>query len=361
MRILRSYILSETILPFFMAMAVLTCVFLLGNLIQLANLVINKGVDLGTVGQIFLLYFPVLIGYTFPIATLVAIMLAMSRFSADNEIIAIRASGIFLGRLLVPVAIVGVILSLIAFVLNDRVVPYANYQQQVLLKTLGVKNPTALLEEGIFIKAFRNEIIFIHKIEDNKMFNVTIYQPQPNGPTRTIIAREGEFTPVPDKDQIKLKLMDGTSDEPSKDGSNTFYKLNFDNYFMTLDLGKDKEHIEKKPRSMSLKELKTEISKMDHLLIDSSSLRTEYYRKISWSFAPFFFIMLGFPMAVITHRREKSANVVLAVFSAAFYYLLTLGAQAIAGKGLANPALMMWLPNIIVGFIAAILNFRCVF
>ena len=64
MRILRNYILRECVVPFFLALAVLTCVFLLGNLIQLAHLVINKGVSLATIGKVFLLYIPVLLGYT---------------------------------------------------------------------------------------------------------------------------------------------------------------------------------------------------------------------------------------------------------------------------------------------------------
>ena len=360
MRILRSYILRETIVPFLLSLCVLTCVFLLGNLIQLANLVINKGVHLATVGEIFILYFPVLIGYTLPIATLIAIILTMSRFSADNEIIAIRASGIYLGRILWPLAVIGLILSLCSLIMNERVIPYAHHKQRVLMKTLGVKNPTALLEAGIFIKSFDNQILFIHKIDGNKMHNITIYQPQPDGPTRTIIARQGEFTPVPDKDQIKLKLIDGTSDEPSLGDSNSFYKLNFENYFMTLDFGKEKKTIGKKPKSMTLKELKSEKERLEHLLVKNATFATEYHRKISWSFAPFFFIMLGFPIAVITHRREKSANIVIAMIGASLYYVLTIGAEALSTKGVLTPAIIMWTPNVIVGSLAAYLNYKCV-
>ena len=79
MRIIRTYILKECIVPFFLALGVLTCVFLLGNLIQLAHLVINKGVSLSTVGYVFLLYIPVLLGYTLPLACLIGVILAFSR------------------------------------------------------------------------------------------------------------------------------------------------------------------------------------------------------------------------------------------------------------------------------------------
>jgi lipopolysaccharide export system permease protein len=361
MRIIRSYILRECIIPFFMALVVLTCVFLLGNLIQLTNLVINKGVNITTVGKAFLLMIPLFLGYTIPIACLISVIFAFSRFSSDNEIIALRASGIHLGRLLTPLIVLGIIASLVMIVLNERIIPYAHYEQRRVLKNLGAENPTALLEAGMFIHAFENQIIFIHKIDGNQMSNITIYQPQPDGPTRTIIARRGEFTPVPGGNQIKLKLMDGTSDEPSLENPENFYKLNFKDYFMTLDLSKENKEVEKKPQSMTLKELKTEIAKLDRLLVNTVQLETEYFRKITWSFSPLIFILIGFPLAVITNRREKSANIVLAIFCFAFYYLISLGCEALSKNGIAPPGLIMWAPNIIALTGAAILNYKCEF
>ncbi|MCA9399752.1 MAG: LptF/LptG family permease, partial [Candidatus Omnitrophica bacterium] len=249
---------------------------------------------------------------------------------------------------------------LFSIVLNERIIPYAHYKQHRMLKTLGAQNPTALLEAGVFIHAFNGQILFIHKIEENRMFNITIYQPQENGPTRTIIAKEGEFTPVPGKNQLKLKLIDGTSDEPNLENPDKFYKLNFKSYFMTLDLGGDDIKIEKKPKGMTLKELKEAIAKLEELFIDPSRLQTEYHRKISWSFSPLIFILLGFPIAVITHRREKSANVVFAIICAASYYLVSLGCEALSMKTAAPPGIMMWIPNTIAGIVAIILNIRCV-
>ncbi len=360
MKILRNYILVECFIPFLLSLVVLTSVFLLGNLVRLANLVINKGVSLGTIGEVFLLYFPVLIGYTLPIACLISVIIGFSRMSVDNEIIAIRASGISLGRILIPLVVLGLLLSMVSLLLNDRVIPYAHHRQRVLLKQLGIKNPTALLESGMFIDSFEGQILFIHKIVGNKFFNITIYQPQDDGPTRTIIAKQGEFTPIPGTDKIKLKLIDGTSDEPALDGSASFYKINFETLFVTLDVSGGNKKIRKKPKSMTLSELKDEMTRLEQLLVDDSRIRSEYHRKITWSFAPLFFIILGFPMAVITHRREKSANIVLAVLCAAFYYLLTLGAEALATKQVVEPALIMWAPNLIVGLFAGVLNYKCV-
>lgn len=359
MRILRNYLLWECVLPFFIALGVLTCVFLLGNLVQLAHLVINKGVSLAVIGKIFLLYIPVLLGFTLPLAVMVGIILALSRLSTDNEIVAVRACGITLRRLLYPLIFIGILFSLGLFILSDRVIPFAHHEQRVLLKTMGAKNPAALLEPGVFINSFENQIIFIHRIIDNKLFNVTIYQPQPGGkPTRTIIASRGEFTPVPGEEKIKLKLMNGVSDEQDAKNPNQFYKLNFENLFLTISLSQAQQKIDKKPKSMSLSELRAEKSRLDQLLVDTRRLDTEYYRKIFWSFSPLLFVLIAFPLAVVTNKRAKTANVFLAVCYATGYYLLFLGCEAISLQGTSDPKVIMGLPNAIALLVAGHLNWQ---
>ena len=94
MKILRNYFLREFISPLFMALGVLTFVMILGNLIKIAELVINKGVDIINVSKLFIYMIPFLLTYTLPIATLTAVLLSLGRLSSDNEIVAIRASGV---------------------------------------------------------------------------------------------------------------------------------------------------------------------------------------------------------------------------------------------------------------------------
>jgi len=322
-------------------------------------MVVNKGVSLGHVGKAFLLYMPVLLGYTVPISCLMTMILTFSRLSADNEILAMRASGVHLQKILFPLVVVGLIISLFCVLLNQQIIPYAHHEQRKILKDIGVKNPTAALEAGSFINAFKNQILFIYRIEGNKLYNVRIYQPQSEGkPTRTIIAQEGEFTPVPGEDQIKLKLTNGTSDEPDLKHPSNFYKLNFKNYFMTLDLSKGEGKVDKKPKSMTLKEITQKIQELERIFVDAAPLRTEYHRKITWSFSAFVFILLGFPIAVITRRREKTANILLAMICAALYYLLSLGCEALSIQNITPPALTMWVPNILMAVVALVLNYK---
>ena len=359
MKILHNYFLKEFIGPLFLALGVLTFVMMLGNLVKITDLIINKGVDIYSVAKLFLLMVPYLLTYTLPIAALTAVLMSLGRLSGDNEIVVIKASGINLFSLILPLIITGIILSLTLVVFNDRVIPYARYASRKTLMEVGIKNPTFALEPGVFINSFEKYILFIYRIDQNKLTNVRIYEPQgEDKPPRTIVAKYGEFIAIPEKKTIKLKLMSGTSDEPDLEKPGNFYKLNFKTYFMTLNLSQaqDKDQIRKKPKDMTILELEKEIKKLKAEGIDPIPLMIQIHEKISLAFSCLVFILLGSSLAIITRRREKTINFGIAFLIVGVYYLLLMGSEALSLQG--SPIITMWLPNIILGVIGAILTYR---
>lgn len=358
MKTLRNYILRETVTPFFLSLLVLTGVMLLGNLIRLADLVINRGVSIFLVMKLFVYLIPFLLSYTLPIACLSAVLLTFSRLSSDNEILALRSSGINLIKIATPLIIMSLILSLFCVILNDRIIPYTHFASRKVVTDIGSKNPGAVLEAGIFITAFQNNILFIYKIDGNKMGNVRIYQPQGKGkPTRTIVAKKGEFISYPKEGKIKLKLIDGTSDEPDLKNPNNFFKLNFKTYFQTLDLLKNKE-LDKKSKDMTIRELSEKINNYKTLSIETAPFLTEIHKKISSAFACLIFVLFGLPLAIVTHRREKSLNFLMIFLVVTSYYLLTIGFEALSIQNILSAGGAMWATNVIMGGIGLILIFR---
>ncbi len=360
MRILRNYILKEFLGPLFLSLAILTFVMLLGNLVKIANLIINKGADIYSVMKLFIYLIPYLFIYVLPIATLSAVLLSLGRLSSDNEILAIRSSGVNILQLTVPLMVVGLILSLILIIFNDHVIPYTHYASRKTLIEIGVKNPTAALEPGIFINSFEKYIIFVYRIEQNKVYNIRIYEPQgENKPTRMIVAKRGEFISLPEKGIVKLKLIDGSSDEPDPRNPNNFYKLNFKNYFMALNLTKTmQDKLEKKPKDMTLKELGLTIRRLKESGIDPVPLVAQLHERISLAFSCLIFTILGCPLALLTRRREKSINFALVFLIVGIYYLFLLGAEAISMQGWVKPEIAMWMPNALFFLLGIILTVR---
>ena len=372
MKILRNYLLKEFTLPFMLSLAVLIFVMVLGNLIKLVEMIVTKGVSFFSVSKLFILLIPYLLTYIIPIAVLAAVLLSLGRLSSDNEIIAIRTSGINIFVVIIPLLILGLILSLLLVILNDRIIPKAHFASRKTLIDIGIKNPTAALEAGTFIDSFQKYILFIYSIDRNKqtgerniLHNVRIYEPQgKDKPTRTIVARRGEFVSIPEKQMVKLKLMDGTSDEPDPNKPGEVFKLNFRTYFLTLTMANQdgKKEIEKKPKDMTIKQLNRQIEEYKSQGIDTIPLVTQIHEKIALAFATLVFILIAAPMAIITHRREKALNFGLAFLIAGIYYLLLIGSESLSLQGVLPIALAMWMPNIIFTALGTFLMVRlCVY
>jgi len=358
MRVLRDYILHEFFHSFVLSIVVFTFVLLIGNVIQVANLIINKGVDIVSVIKLFLYLVPWLLSFTLPMAALTAVILTFGRFSSDGELVAMKASGIGLSRISFPILLVGLLFSLAAFVINDQISPNASFASRKVIKEIGIKSPAAYLEEGTFVRGFENYVIFIHEIRGNKLKNIRIYQPQEGKPTRTIIAEAGEINSYPEKNVIELRLFNGTSEEPSPTDPDSFYKLNFKTYFMTLDLNKvfQRERIQKKVREMTIKELGAEIRRDVSQNINPAPLVVEIYKKINMSLASFVLILIGIPLGIRAHRSERSIGFGISLILFAIYWALLLGGIAISLKGTVPPYIGVSLANIIF-LVAGVLSF----
>lgn len=360
MRIITRYVLKELGGPFIGSLFVLTIILAAGNIIQTADMVMNKGVDLFSVIKIFFFFLPYVLIFTIPISVLSAVLLGFGRLSGDNEVTALRTSGLTLYKVIMPIIICGFIMSLMNVPLNDRILPESEFAARKLLKKVGLKNPTALLEPGVFVKGFQDYIIFIHGVKGQKLEDIRIYQPREGKPTRTIVADRGEIIPLPEENSIKLRLEDGTADEISSDKPDEFYKLTFKNYYMTLNLDKaiNVDNIEKKAREKSIKELRRDIAKFEKEDIDAIPLKIELHKKIALAFSNLVFVLVGVPLAITTHRREKFIGFGMSIVLFLLYWGIMLGGIAFSIRGVIPVWTGVWSANIILAALGIFLFWK---
>ena len=350
MRIITKYMLKELGGPFFASLFVLTIILAAGNIIQTTDMVMNKGVEISQVIKIFLLFLPYVLIFTIPIAVLSAVLLGFGRLSSDNEVTTIRTSGISIYKIVAPVIVCGFIISLMNIPLNDKILPESEFAARKLLKTIGMKHPAAMLESGIFVKGFRDYIIFIHDVNGNDLKNIRIYQPREGKPTRTIVARSGKIISIPENNSIKLHLRNGVADEIEPENPDQFYKLSFKDYYMTLDLDNatNAGDIQKKAREKSIKELVYDIEELKENDIDVIPLKIELHKKIALAFSNIVFVLIGIPLAITTHRREKFVGFGLAIVMFLVYWGIMLTGIALSIRGLLPPWMGVWSANILL-------------
>ena len=356
--------LSEFLHPFLGSLFGLVSLFLLGRgLIQMADFVFNKSVDAWLVAQLVLFSLPFMLIFVIPMSVLIATIATFRKLSADNEITALRASGVSLSKVTSPLFVLVFILCLVSLILSDRIASIGHYQYRVLLTRIGLENPSAALEEGTFIKKFRNFVIFIYEIDKNKLKGIRVYQPQEGRPARTIVAQKGELISIPERGIIKLKLVHGTSEEPDPKDPTKLYKLNFKTYDLPLNLSDIKESDKpgKKPKDMSIRELRSEITRLGEAGIRATyALSAEVHNKIALAFSSLVFLLIGIPLGITTRRGDKSMSYGLSLVVLTFYWALLIGGKALAQKGMAPPLVSLEFSNAVLGLVGLVLYRRLV-
>ena len=364
MKILRKYALRELVVPFLFSLGIFTFMFLVGNLVRLADLFLNKGVNIFDIAKLLVLLLPKLLGFTIPMSALTSVLLVFGGFAQNNEVMAMKASGVNVLRVMTPVILASFLLSVFSLFLNDHLISNTSYAYRKVLKEIFLSKPSAYLEPGRFIKEFKDYVFLLQEIKGNKIKGVTIYQTEQDKPIRTIIAESGEILSSPQDKTLSLKLYNGTIDEANPEDPNVFYKLDFESFVLPpLYVGEDatarQGEVNKKTKDMSLDELMTKLPK-EHEKKMRLKIESEMYHKVSISMAPLVFVLLGLPLALITRRGEPIISFSIALALISIYYVFFVLSDTMAVHGTLPPPVALWLPDVTLGAIGCFLIARVV-
>lgn len=231
MRILPWYILRQHLVPFLLGFGVITFIFEMDVLFDYLDLVINRGVPVQAVLQLFVLSLGFVVVLSVPCAVLVAELMTFGRLSQDNEITALRASGVHLFRAVLPSLLAAVVMAAGLTLFNNYVYPDANHAFANLLVDIHRMRPTVKLQEGVFITDLPGYNMIVKSVNGrtNEMRGVTIYQMNAGGPPTTILAKSGFLTYTPDGRTAVIELSDGEIHEipPEADGPRRYHRLVF--------------------------------------------------------------------------------------------------------------------------------------
>jgi lipopolysaccharide export system permease protein len=345
MRIIRNYFLREFLTNLTASFVGITFILLLGNLITALDYIVRKGIDPMIAVKSFVYAVPYLLQYSLPLSVLLGILLTMSRFSSDNEIIAIKAAGIGMSRILGIFFSVGIVLSMVLLIMQFSIIPYSSFMSKRILKDLGSVNPGSLIEPGTFIDTFDGFVLFVHDTEFSTLRKIYIYQTgEKKG--NIIFAERGEFSV--DKGFLRIKLENGFIEAPDMQ-----YRIMFQTHFMSLPITTGAK-IEKKIKQKDIKELYADIKVYEKNIAQKTSFdRSEYtkvkaeiHKRYSFSLTALIFILLGFGLAGRTKGRDRSVNLTIIFVTGLAYYVLSVLFQSLVLKE-RLPVLGIWIPNIV--------------
>ena len=238
MRIFRSYILKLHLVPFLLGFGVVTFILVMDVLFDYMDLMVNRGVAPVVVLQLFILSLGYIVALSVPCAVLVAVLMTFGRLSQDNEITALRASGVHLATILAGPLAAALVLAGALTLFNNYVLPESNHAFANLLIDIGRMRPTVRLQEGTFITDFPGYNLLVNSVNGrtNEMRGVTIYQLNAGAPPTTILARSGWLSYTPDGRTAVLTLKDGEIHEvpPTDVGARRYRRLTFRTHVINI-------------------------------------------------------------------------------------------------------------------------------
>jgi lipopolysaccharide export system permease protein len=387
MKILDRYLIKEFIGPFFLSLAVLAFILLMDRLFLLVDLLVRKGVSILVVGEIALLSLPSVIAYTSPLGTLISSVMVNGRLAQDNEIVAIRAAGISLYRVFLPLGILTFSLMVVMTGFNGFLWPESEHKIRGLLMDVARKKPATRIQEGIFMNEFEGYTIYIGKIEErkSKIHDIAIFAKEPKGTPQLITAKSGSISNVEGEGYLTFTLFDGEIHELIE--KERYRRLAFTKHVINIPVDVEMVRKERHYRGDTelilsalfnkineinqqineLKKNKTEVSNKDikppdRKLLEINEIDTkirykrqemnryqvETHKKFSLAFSCFFFLFFGAPLGILLKRGGIGFGFIVGLIFFAVYYILLIAGEDFADSGRISPFIGMWLPNLIL-------------
>lgn len=347
MRVLDRYLLTECLPTLGLALAVFTFVLLMHRLLKLSDLVIAKGAPLGQVFALLGLALPALLPLLLPVSLLLAVLLALGRLSADSEVVAMRACGVGLWDNLRPVALLSATVCAATGAVSLWGQPLAAQSFQAALYA-SLKNRLSLTTEtGVFTELASGITVYAAGMDRDADRLEDLFVHLDRGHTQGIwiLARTGRLRD--EGGALGLELEDGEMHQQSAP-DRPYHRLRFERYRLSIPLP-----------APAWTPGETEAPTADLLAraygpeFDRRA-RLELHQRLALPASCLVFGLLGLSLGLHHYSRAgRSRAVSLCLVVLLLYYaLLTLG-RTLGKDGALPPELAMWLPNLLLGVLAA--------
>jgi len=352
------YLVSEVLPPFFLGLLAFTLILLIARILKLIELVVTRGVPLLQVVKLFSLILPTFLEMTVPMAFLLAILFGLGRLSNDQELLAMKASGVSPTQLLWPVSVVALVIALVTLYLTVIARPAANAALKKELYNIARSRVGTALKEKVFNDDFPKILIYVEELipPGNTAQGVLIVDKRDNVREDIILGKVARITTDEETNTLGLRLFDGSiyGREKNRPG---FSETRFNIYDFKLDLDElvgPARQKEAGPKELPLENLLETIATKRSEGVKAIAERVELHQRIAFGFVPLVFCLLGVSLTLLprTSRANRSWGFMLCLFWLLIYYaLLSLG-KALGEKNILHPLPALWLPNIVVGAIA---------
>ncbi len=237
MKLISRYILRFHIGPFIFGTTLVMFLFLFQFLLKSLDDLVGKGLSNWVIIQLIALNLSWMLVLAVPMGVLFSTVMAFGNLSSTHEVTIIKASGGSLIRMIKPVVISGIFLTLILFWFNDAILPEANHRAKVLWMDIKRKKPTFTLESGQFSQELEGYTLIARNVDSlsGKLYGVTIYDNRVMDKNNVISADSGTVNFTSDMQKLVIKLFSGEIHQIVPYQTKDYRKIDFGKYIIFID------------------------------------------------------------------------------------------------------------------------------
>lgn len=354
---IQKYLIREILSPTLLCLLIFTMVLLVGRLMKLVDLVVNKGVSIADILMLFGTMLPAFLNITLPLSFLMGIMIGLSRMSADSETVAMKAAGIGLAQMARPVLLLALIVALLTGIADLWLKPWGYQAFRKQLFEIAMQRATIGFQPKVFMKQFSNMVLYANELDERTghMTDLFIVEKKPET-TILVFAEQGDIVTNPREESLTFRLQEGTIHRQQEDRDSAYQLIHFRNYDVQPDLNSDADTMEtsasqrKRPKEMSTGSLWQKLNEEGRNNRDQKihALEAEMHSRLTAPLTPLVFALFGLPFSIQSHRSGRSGGFVIGLVIYLCYYLFLSLAQTLTADAGLTPWLTFWLPHLLL-------------
>ena len=365
--ILIKYLFKDLFLYFLVSFFFFFMVFFVNQILLVVEELLAKSAPIADVMRIMVYSLPFIIAQSAPFATLVGFLMSLGGMMTSNEILIFRAAGFSFFRIFVPVALLGICISIGSFFVNDYLLPLGQIKYNQLMRKIVNSTPSIELESNS-VKHLDTANIVIGNVDGNKVSDVVIIDSK-NDEDRLIVA--GESVLVGAKEEgvlMQFDMNDSTILTLKADNKKNYdilhSKRTVMNVFDSTFLGTWAQS----PREMTtydltkrLNQMKSQASQDESLIRKINLWGMEWHKKFAIPFGSIFFALLAFSMAFLFGKNNgQMIGLFLGIVICVLYWAVQIVGQLLVTKVGLNAFWCIWTPNILIGLFGLIFLTRLI-
>jgi lipopolysaccharide export system permease protein len=363
--LLYSYLTAEILGPFFASLLIINAILFLGKLSSLLDVIFRFGVDFSDFIRISIYLLPGLLLFSIPMTSTLGVIIAFTRLTGDNEILALKSSGISLYRLLVPVVMVAIFTAGLTALTSTILIPASSVYLKQTFYQLAKEKIDQGIREHDFSDNIKDVVIYVDRIDEltGRWQGVFISDQRDSKNPMTIIARSGSLASDLDKMTVKLKLADGSIHRNNSDSSQT---ITFGAYNLQLPINEGSPVTKTHKKDLSPAELlekSTELRKKaennpgqkEWLQRASNLLLIEFHKRLALPVGCLILTILALPLALQSRPGRRQLGLPLGLLFFFLYNILLSFAKSTAETSGLPIGPIIWLPNLIFAILTCLI------